>query len=1277
MGIDRVYNNDNAPDSWIASDDYESYQGRGSWIMMDNPDLLAALRVAFVDTVTGQIYGMAKADQDGWLHLINDENSAIIRPLDTHVITPITVWIYLDGDLVQNAHAGSVDCTDLEINLQFSTDTVLYPAYSGDNETPNMPFNPSVPSEPSTPDTPDTPDVPAPSIPTEQTDFYLEHDGSDQYSFYTLNADGSREYELTFTGSMDTDSHTVIVDEVTEYPNGGVVIPALATYTADSEEYSVSIDPTAPFADLGSENATIFILPIDGEKVGITSTDLSDMFVRNSGTDFVSLDLSGLDTSIATDMSYMFYNCSNLTELDVTGFDTSNVTTMFAMFYECSGLTELSVRGFDTANVTNMEHMFIGCSSLSELDVSDFDTSNVTSMFQMFYGCSNLTELDVSSFDIANVINAKCMFYGCSSLTELDVSGFDTSKVADMSFMFSGCSGLTELDVSNFNTANVVDIQAMFQNCSGLTELDVSGFDTSNVTNMSHMFYLCSSLTKLDVSEFDTSNVTDMSWMFGQCSSLTELDISGFDTANVTNMNFMFWNCSRLTELNLSNFNTGNVTDMASMFAECTSLTELNVSGFSTANVTDMSYIFDSCSNLTELDVNGFNTSNVTNMGSMFSRCSNLTELDVSGFDTANVTDMSSMFYYCSGLAELDVSGFDTSNVTSLSCMFDGCSNLTELDVSGFDTSSVTNMSWMFNRCSSLAELDLSSFDTSKVEDTTGFFIYFTNLQTIVTPKKMGNASIALPGSYLCEANGNTYTVIDKTVPAQAVLTKSGSDTPIVVDGGDVTESITWTLYDNGLLRFEGTGAMPNYSGTSDIPWYDHRDEIISVELADGITYLGRGNLVYIDYEQITIPESVVAIAIPNTWPGHTKTVYYAGSERQWSSIAIHNDNSFGFSIGLDESSFIAGKPDADLRQSGHITSTDISWTLYNDGVLMIDGSGEMPDWSEADLSPWSDYGDDIISVVISGSVSNIGSYAFANMDGLQSVRVGPAVTNIGAYAFNECSNLLSVAFDQDSVLQEVGEYAFRLCVNLRYITLPDTTTTLGESAFVDCRALTYVTIDGVRVLGDTVFHCCESLSSIILPEGIYEIPYGTFARCFSLTSVTIPSTVMKIESFAFLAEHDDPFTVYYTGSSEQWDLITIEHQNTYLDNAEFHFQCKTVDSGSVNESISWMLNDAGTLSFYGTGEMPYSGLTPTWSYLDFQTVIIYDGITSICDYAFVNAENLSTVILTPSITDISWYAFNGCDSPITIYVLGGESEFDLTSWSGTQPDNITFHFTY
>ena len=267
-----------------------------------------------------------------------------------------------------------------------------------------------------------------------------------------------------------------------------------------------------------------------------------------------SIDLTGLDTSQVTDMSFMFNQCSNLTSLDVSGFDTSKVVNMSYMFWGCSGVTSLDVSGFDTSKVTKMGAIFHGCSGVTSLDVSGFDTSKVTYMWEMFHGCSNLTSVDVSGFDTSQVTDMRNMFIGCANLTSVDVSGFDTSQVTNMNWMFSGCANLTSLDVSGFDTSKVTDMRAMFYGCRNLENLDVSGFNTSQVTDMREMFTGCNSLMSLDVSGFNTSQVTNMNWMFAGCSELTSLDVSGFDTSQVTGMGDMFEGCENLISLNLGNF---------------------------------------------------------------------------------------------------------------------------------------------------------------------------------------------------------------------------------------------------------------------------------------------------------------------------------------------------------------------------------------------------------------------------------------------------------------------------------------------------------------------------------------------------------------------------------------------------------------------------------------------------------------------------------------------------------------------------------------------------
>ena len=64
-------------------------------------------------------------------------------------------------------------------------------------------------------------------------------------------------------------------------------------------------------------------------------------------------------------------------------------------------------------------------------------------------------------------------------------------------------------------------------------------------------------------------------------------------------------------------------------------------------------------------------------------------------------------------------------------------------------------------------------------------------------------------------------------IPGEPDTPESGGTT--VVNAGEMTDTITWTLYSNGLLKFEGTGAMPDFSADRDAPWYDNRNSVTTV----------------------------------------------------------------------------------------------------------------------------------------------------------------------------------------------------------------------------------------------------------------------------------------------------------------------------------------------------------------------------------------------------------------------------------------------------------------
>ncbi len=357
-------------------------------------------------------------------------------------------------------------------------------------------------------------------------------------------------------------------------------------------------------------------------------------------------DLSGLDTSNVTDMSWMFHNCPSLKALDLSGFDTSKVTYMGAMFCDCPSLEALDLSGVDTSHVTHMDAMFKGCSSLKALDLSSFNTSQVTNMGLMFFGCSSLEELDLAGFDTSQVTDMVEMFCDCSSLTSVSgLSRWDTSSVTNLAEVFYDCSSLTSVgDLSGWDVSSATYLMGLFCECSSLTSVgDLSGWDVSSATNFYGMFYGCSSLTSVgDLSVWDVSSATELMALFDNCSSLVSVgDLSGWDVSSATDLGGMFYGCSSLASVgDLSGWDTSQVTSIASMFYGCSSLKSLDLSGWDTSNVTSLTYRPTDSETGEELGI----------AEGAFEGCSSLTFLNLSGWDTSKVTDMAETFDGCSSL---------------------------------------------------------------------------------------------------------------------------------------------------------------------------------------------------------------------------------------------------------------------------------------------------------------------------------------------------------------------------------------------------------------------------------------------------------------------------------------------------------------------------------------------------------------------------------------------------------------------------------------------------
>lgn len=186
-----------------------------------------------------------------------------------------------------------------------------------------------------------------------------------------------------------------------------------------------------------------------------------------------------------------------------------------------------------------------------------------------------------------------------------------------------------------------------------------------------------------------------------------------------------------------------------------------------------------------------------------------------------------------------------------------------------------------------------------------------------------------------------------------------------------------------------------------------------------------------------------------------------------------------------------------------------------------------------------------LTEIVIPDSVTSIGSKAFFQCASLTEIVIPKSVTTIGSSAFSYCTSLEEIVILEG--VTSIGGYAFQYCESLAEIDIPKSVTSIGDYAFNNCTALEEINIpEGVTSIGSFAFNGCSKLAEIAIPEGVESFGEGAFFQYDSLTEIVIPEGVKEIGNFAF-HKCDELTTVYYRGSKEQWDNITIGLYNDAL----------------------------------------------------------------------------------------------------------------------------------
>ena len=216
-------------------------------------------------------------------------------------------------------------------------------------------------------------------------------------------------------------------------------------------------------------------------------------------------------------------------------------------------------------------------------------------------------------------------------------------------------------------------------------------------------------------------------------------------------------------------------------------------------------------------------------------------------------------------------------------------------------------------------------------------------------------------------------------------------------------------------------------------------------------------------------------------------------------------------------------------------------------------------------------------------------------------------------------------------------------------LVISDAVTGIGDFAFFDYRFLPSADIPAsVKRVGKFAFAFCSSMKSLTIGSGVTSIDLNAFSDCTAATDVYCYADPTK------LSWNDGGKNDFKTDGSTRCHVYDASAWSGFSEAVNVSFAGDLIGSDAPSRLL-WSYDDAGTLTFSGTGDMKSLGFSSYYPWdgykNDITNIVLGEGMTSIGFSAFYGCNSLTSVDIPASVTSLEGMTFAYCASLATVNV--------------------------